>query len=190
MKIPFLLIAFVIATCFTAAAQDKKSLELSAAKMYQNTVDANYVAMVEDMYPKYYEIAPKDQLVEAYKKTDNPNYKMSIVYTLPKFEYGPIKQIGDGSYCIIKHNLLMKMAFKTILPAGEEEKLKESFKTSLQASEVVFNAKDNSFIITKREEVIAVADKLTKNQWKFIKKGPTTLMEKLLDKKVVKGLGL
>ncbi|KGO92390.1 hypothetical protein [Flavobacterium subsaxonicum] len=190
MKTPLLIVAFVMATCFNAIAQDKKSLETQTAKMYQNTVDANYTEMVEDMYPKYFDIAPKEQLVEAYKKTDNPNYKMDIIYTMPNFEYGPIKKVGEGSYCIIKHDLRMKMTFKTILPAGEEEKLKESFKTNLQANSVVYNPKDNSFTITKRDEVIAVADKLTKNQWKFVKKGPTSLMEKLLDKKVVKALGL
>ncbi|TRW23316.1 hypothetical protein FMM05_14065 [Flavobacterium zepuense] len=190
MKTPFLIVTFLITSCFGAVAQDKKSLEIAAAKMYRNTVEANATAMVDDMYPKYFETTPKQTFIDATKKMDNPNFKMTVISTPSNLEYGVIKKIDAGSYCVIKHDLLMKIAFKTILPPGEIENMTASFKTNLKASEVVYKPADNSFLIKKKEEVIAVADKLTNNQWKFIKKDHIAIMDKLLDKKVVKALGI
>lgn len=191
MKTPFLIVAFLLASCFVAVAQDKQALETGMTKMYKNTVEANYDGMIEDTYPKIFEIAPKEKLREALQNMMNGDgYTMTVINTPPNFEYGPIKKIGEGSYCIVKHNLLMKMAFKSPISDEEKKTMTENFKTALQASEVTFDQKSNSFTINKRADVVAVANKLTNNQWKFINRGPTPLMEKLLDASVVKELGL
>lgn len=187
----FFAIALLLVTGFSSTAQDKKALEASITKMYQVTVDADFETLMDYTYPKIFEIAPREQLMQAMKGMLNgPEFNVTVLTTPPNFEYGPIKKIGGGSYCVVQHDLLMKMAFKEPVNDEGQKAMIESFKTTLKASMVTFDAKENAFTVKKRTEVIAVADKLTNNQWKFLNTGADALMEKMLGKEVVNQLGL
>ena len=191
MKKPALLVLFLIVSCFTVKAQDKTALQTAAAKMYTNTVSGNYDALINDTYPKIFEVVPKDKMLEGLKAMLNGDgYTMAIVNTPANFEYGPIKKIGAGSYCIIKHDLLMKMTFKDPLSAEESKGMIDNLKKAMQTEEVTFDAKSNSFTMKKRADVIAVSDKLTNNQWKFLNRAGKGLMAKVFEPEVIKQLGL
>ena len=191
MKKIFLIIAFVFAACFSAVAQDKTSLDAAAQQLYINTVAGNYEAVANSTYPKIFEIIPKDKMMEALKSMlKGDGYSMLMLKTDPKFEYGPIKKIDEGTYCMIKHDLLMKMTFATPLGAEEGKTMTQNFKNAMQTEDVTFDAASNSFTMKKRVDVIAVADKSTGNKWKFLNKSGNKLMAKVFDEKVIKQLGL
>ena len=81
------------------------------------------------------------------------------------------------------------MKFKE--PMAEAESMVEIFKSSMNAEKVTYDKASNSFRIETRSTLIAVADDLTKNQWKFLNKDKENKMFSMLfDAKIVKALGL
>jgi hypothetical protein len=190
MKKSVALIALII-SCFTAIAQDKSTLEKNALTMYNNTVNGNYEALIAETYPKIFEVVPKDKMLESLKGMLNGDgYIMDIVDTPPNFEYGPIKKIGDGYYCIINHDLLMKMTFKEYIGTEESKAMIDNFKKAMKTDDVVFNPKYNSFTMKKRADVIAISDALTNNQWMFLNRTGSALMAKIFTEDVRKEMGL
>jgi hypothetical protein len=71
------------------------------------------------------------------------------------------------------------------------ESMIDIFKSSMEADKVTYDKVTNSFRIELRSTLIAVADDLTKNQWKFLNKDKENRMFSMLfDEKIVKALGL
>ena len=132
MKKYFMLLAFSLTTVFTTAAQDKQSLEAAALQMYNNTVAGNYEAVANGTYPKIFEVLPKDKMMESLKNMlSGDGYSLMLLKADPKFEYGPIKKVGEGLYCMVKHDLVMKMSFKAPVSEAESKEMKENFKKTL-----------------------------------------------------------
>ncbi|MES2484641.1 MAG: hypothetical protein V4581_01650 [Bacteroidota bacterium] len=189
MKLRLLALTFFLTLSITA--QTQKELETGVAQMYNNTIKGNYEDLLKITYPKLFDIVPKNQMLEVLQNMINGDgYTMIIVDTPPNFVYGPIKKIGGGSYCMIKHDLKMKMIFKAKLTAEEGKQMIETFKAGMQPDEVSFDANENSITLKKRAEVIAVADTLTANNWTFLNRSGSPLMAKIFDAKVMKELGL
>jgi len=191
MKKHFLLIAFIIASTFTVVAQDKQSLEATALSMYNNTVAGNYEAVASGTYPKIFEVLPKEKMMESLKNMLNGDgYSLMLLKADPKFEYGPVKKVGDGQYCLVKHDLVMKMTFKDPVGDPESKEMIENFKKAMQTNDITFEAKSNSFTIKKRADVVFASDKITKNQWKYMNRAGDKLMEKMFGAEVLKQLGI
>ena len=73
----------------------------------------------------------------------------------------------------------------------DAESMIEIFKSSMSAEKVTYDKATNSFRIEMRSTLIAVADDLTKNQWKFLNKDKENKMFSMLfDAKILKALGL
>jgi len=191
MKKYFLLIAIIVASTFTAVAQDRASLETTALSMYNNTVAGNYEAVANGTYPKIFEILPKDKMMESLKNMLNGDgYSLMLLKADPKFEYGPVKKVADGQYCLVKHDLVMKMTFKEPVGDAESKEMMVNFKKAMQTNDITFEAKSNSFIIKKRADVVFASDKITKNQWKYMNRAGDKLMEKIFGTEVLKQLGI
>jgi hypothetical protein len=191
MRKHLLIIAFIMAGCFSTNAQDKQSLEVAALQMYNNTVAGNYEAVASGTYPKIFEVLPKDKMMESLKAMLNGDgYTLMLLKADPKFEYGPIKKVNDGLYCLVKHDLLMKMSFKEPVSEVESKQMTENFKKAMQTNDITFESKSNSFTIKKRADVVFAADKFTKNQWKYMNRAGIKLMEKMFGPEVLKQLDI
>ena len=189
MKLRFLALTFFLT--LTVSAQTQKELETGLGQMYSNTVKGNYEELLKLTYPKIFEIVPKDQMLQVLKNMMNGDgYTMFILDTPPNFMYGAIKKIGEGSYCMVKHDLKMKMIFTERLTAEEGKQMIETFKAGMKTEDVNFDATENSITLKKQAEVIAVADTLTQNKWMFLNRSGNPLMAKIFDAKVMKELGL
>jgi len=191
MKKNFILIAFLLTACFGATAQDRQTLEEAAMQMYNNTVAGNYESVAAGTYPKVFEIIPKDKMMEMLKGMLNGDgYTMMLLKSNPNFEFGPVKNINDGNYSLVKYDMLMKMVFKEPVSDAESKSMTENFKKAMQTGDVTFEAKSNSFTIKKRADVIFVSNKLTANKWKYMNRAGHGLMVKVFDEKVIKEYGL
>jgi len=81
------------------------------------------------------------------------------------------------------------MKFKE--PMEDAESMVDIFKSSMEADNVTYDKLTNTFRIEMRSTLIAVADDLTKNQWKFLNKDKENKMFSMLfDAKNLKALGL
>ncbi|MXN92478.1 hypothetical protein GR160_14710 [Flavobacterium sp. Sd200] len=191
MKKYFLAAVVFFAVLLNATAQDIQSLESVALQMYENTVAGNYEAVAAGTYPKVFEFIPKEKMMEMLKGMLNGDgYSIKLLKGDPAFEFGPVKKINDGNYCLVKYDMLTKMTFKEPVGDAESKAMIENFKKAMQTNEVTFEAKSNSFLINKRADVIFVSNKLTANKWKYMNRAGHGLMVKVFDEKVVKEYGL
>ncbi|MFP9115992.1 hypothetical protein ACLI1A_18790 [Flavobacterium sp. RHBU_3] len=184
---------FILALTFSMAvsAQDRKALETDAARFYNNTTTGKYEALIADTYPEIFKIIPKEKMMEGLKAMlKGDGYVMDILEEPANFNFGEIKQINSGSYCIIKHDLVMKMTFLEPLGEAEAKEMVKNLKASMKTEDVTFNPKYNSFTIKQKADIIAISNANTTGKWKFLNRAGHGLMTKVLGEEVCKELAL
>lgn len=190
MKTRFLALALFIFT-LTAVAQTQEELEAGAQSLYTNTVKGNYEVLMESTYPKLFDIVPKEKMLQVFKSMlDGDGYKMIIMDVPPNFKYGAIQKIEGGSYCLIAHDLKMKIVFDEKLTKGKADLMVNSFKKSMNSEYVTFDEAENSITVVKEAAIIGIADSLTQYKWKYLNKYPGSMMQKIVSPEVIKTLGL
>jgi hypothetical protein len=190
MKKSILLITFLISTTFSAIAQDMATLKVEAKKAYESSAKMNYDAIFETTYPKVFDIIPKEQMKEMFAQMmSNEQFNIKLVQVEPNLSFGKIKKIGNQTFCLVDHDNVMEMAFNE--PVEDAEMMIDLFKSSMEAKEVTYNKEKNTFTIKLRSTLIAVADDLTSNKWKFLNKDKENkLFTMIFNEKVKTELGL
>ena len=190
MKTKILFFAFFLFQTITIFAQDMASLKTEALKSYKASVNMNFDAIFETTYPKVFDIVSQDQMKAMFgQMMENEQFSIKLVAVEPGFSFGEIKKIEGKSFCMVTYNNVMNMKFKE--PMENPESMIDIFKSSMEADKVTYDKVTNSFRIELRSTLIAVADDLTKNQWKFLNKDKENRMFSMLfDEKIVKALGL
>lgn len=190
MKKSILLVAFLISTTYSAIAQDMATLKVEAAKAYTSSANMNYDAIFETTYPKVFDIIPKEQMKTMFEQMmSNEQFTIKLVQVEPNFKFGEIKKVGKQTFCLVDHDNVMEMTFNE--PMEDAEMMTDIFKTSMEAEEVTYDKATNAFRIKLRSTLIAVADELTNNKWKFLNKDKENkLFSMIFDEKVKTELGL
>lgn len=190
-QIIFLLACILFTTI--SFSQDLNALKADIQKTYDATIALNYDKILDYTYPKLYKLVPRDKMKEALIATFNgtDEMKVKILAVDPNFNYGEIKTIDDQKICLVKHNLSMEITLNETLEEEDVEMMIDLLKSSMETEDITFDKKKTTFKINKIATMIAISDELTKNQWRFLNKDKENkLMAMLLNKKVVKELGL
>lgn len=184
------LLCFLFLSTLSSVAQDKESLKKEANKAYVAAANLDFDKIFETTYPKVFEIVPKEQMKKMFSQMmDNPEFSIKLIEVDPEFTFGDIKKIKNQTFCVIEHNNKMKMIFKEAL--DEPEMMTDIFKSSMGATEVLYDKTDKSYLISIRSTMIAVADETTKNEWKFLNKDKGDKMfDMIFSEEVKKELGL
>ncbi|MVO10914.1 hypothetical protein GOQ30_17215 [Flavobacterium sp. TP390] len=187
-KITLFIVLFFIS--FSNFSQDMKSLKKEVFKTYTATTSMDYDAIFDTTYPKVFDIIPKESMKEMFEQMmDNEQFTIQLVEVEPNFSFGEIKTIGTQKFCLIDHDNVMMMKFKT--PMEDAEAMTDIFKKSMDAMNVTFDKEKNEFKIEMRSTLIAVSDELTGNQWKFLNKDKENqLFNMIFDEKIKTELGL
>ena len=190
MKSKILFFVFFLFQTIAVLAQDMASLKTEALKSYKAGVNMNFDDIFATTYPKVFDIIPQEQMKMMFgQMMENEQFSIKLVEVEPGFSFGEIKKIEGKTFCFVDHNNVMLMKFKE--PMADGESMVEIFKSSMNAEKVTYDKASNSFRIETRSTLIAVADDLTKNQWKFLNKDKENKMFSMLfDAKIVKALGL
>lgn len=187
-KVIFLSLFFICT--LSSIAQDIESLKTEALKSYKASTSMDYDAIFATTYPKVFDIIPKESMKEMFKQMmDNEQFSIQLVEVEPNFTFGEIKKINNQTFCLIDHDNVMLMKFKT--PMEDAEAMTEIFKKSMDAEKVTFNKENNEFKIELRSTLIGVSDELTQNNWKFLNKDKENqLFNMIFDENVKTELGL
>lgn len=190
MKRKIIITALFVLTSLTTFAQDLASLKTEAQKAYKAASNMNYDQIFETTYPKVFDIIPRESMKDMFEQMmENEQFSIKLVEVDPELSFGEIKKIGDQTFCLVDHNNVMNMTFKT--PMDDAEMMIDIFKTSMQAEDVTYNKETNTFTIKLRATLIGVADSLTNNKWKFLNKDKDNqLFSMIFDEKVKTALGL
>ena len=187
----YIITLFILGCSLTAFAQDKAALQTALDRFYKNTTAGQYEALLADTYPKIFEVIPKEQMLKKLQEMLNgPGYVLDVLDAPANFEFGEIKHVGKGYYCIVKHDMLMKMTFTEPIGEAESKEMIQQFKKSMKTDVVSFNQKTNSFTMKIRADVIAISNTVTGGTWKFLNRTGPNIMNKVLDEDVRKALGL
>ena len=187
------LIAFILLfTAISGFCQDTETLKSTAEEMYKHSVNKDFKAVTEFIYPKFFEILPKEQMIKGMEQMleGNDEFKMEITDTPLDIEISDIKTINNGYYTILKQNYALKMIFKDVIPEDSSEMFIDMYKKMLNTEDVTFDPKDNSLNIIQQIDYIAIANDLTNNNWRFIGASQPEIMDKILAPEVIKELGL
>lgn len=190
MKLKIVFLSFLFVCTISSLAQDKESLKSEAMKAYKAKAAMDYDAIFETTYPKVFEIIPKESMKKMFEQMmDNKDFSINIVEVDPQFTFGELKKVGDKTFCLIDHNEVMTMRFKT--PMEDAETMIGIFKSSMDTKKVTFDEANNSFRIELRSTFIGVADATTNNKWKFLNKDKENkLFNMIFDEKTQTALGL
>ena len=189
MKFKFTLIITLLS--IIGFAQDLASLKSESQKMFDASLTLDFEKMLDFTYPKVFDIAPKDQMLEMMTNTfENDQMSIKLEKIDPKFSFGEIQKIDKQVFCKFSHDNKMKLIFKNDI-AGSEEMIVDMLKENTGASDVSYDDKTKSFNATLRVNVLAIADDLTKNNWKFITlEKDKAMLNMLLSEDIIKQLGL
>lgn len=182
-------IFFLFQTIFVLA-QDANTLKSEALRSYKAGVSLNFDAIFDTTYPKVFDIVSRDQMKEMFAQMmDNEQFSIKLIEVDPKFSFGELKKIDDKTFSILTYNNVMEMTFKT--PMEDGDAMVDVFKSNMGAEKVTYNKMTNTFRIELRATLIAVADALTNNNWKFLNKDNENKMFLMIfDEKIQKQLGL
>ena len=181
-------IFFLFQTIFVLA-QDANTLKSEALRSYKAGVSLNFDAIFDTTYPKVFDIVSRDQMKEMFAQMmDNEQFSIKLIEVDPKFSFGELKKIDDKTFSILTYNNVMEMTFKT--PMEDGDAMVDVFKSNMGAEKVTYNKMTNTFRIELRATLIAVADALTNNNWKFLNKDNENKMFLMIfDEKIQKQLG-
>lgn len=183
--------ALLVLATFNGFSQDAAGLKAGAQKVIDNTANLNYNVLLDMTYPKIYEIAPRETMLESMKKTfeGNEGFRVKIVPTAPNFVFGKIKKIGDQSFAVIDYDNSMQIIWDEALPAEEVDTYVGLFKESMKTDNVVYDAPNKTMNIKSKGKMVAIADTLTKNEWRYLTYNEQ-LFTMMFDEKIKTELGL
>ena len=186
----FLLLLLVVSFASNIHAQDLTSLKTEAQKTYEASANLNFDGIFEHTYPKVFDIVSKEQMKEMFDQMmANESFTIKLIQVTPNFKFGDIKKIDNKLFCIVEHDNAMTMKFNTPMEGAED--LIETFKASMKADEVTYDKTTNTFSIKMRSTMIAIADELTKNKWKFLNNDKSgQLFNMIFNEKIKTELGL
>ncbi len=190
MKFRILAFFFFLFQTIFVAAQDMNALKSEALRSYNASIAMNFDDIFDTTYPKVFDIIPQDQMKIMFgQMMDNEQFSIKLIKVDPKFSFGEFKKIDDKTFCVIDYNNVMEMTFKT--PMEDGEAMVDAFKKNMSAEKVTFNKLTNTFKIELKATLIAVADSLTNNKWKFLNKDKENkLFLMIFNEKIQKQLGL
>mgnify|MGYP003607711435 CR=1 FL=1 len=190
MKFRILAFFFFLFQTIFVAAQDMNALKSEALRSYNASIAMNFDDIFDTTYPKVFDIIPQDQMKIMFgQMMDNEQFSIKLIKVDPKFSFGELKKIDDKTFCVIDYNNVMEMTFKTQMEDGEA--MVDAFKKNMSAEKVTFNKLTNTFKIELKATLIAVADSLTNNKWKFLNKDKENkLFLMIFNEKIQKQLGL
>lgn len=183
--------ALFILAAFNGFSQDAASLKAGAQKVIDFTAKQDYNMLLDMTYPKIYDIAPRELMLESMKKTfeGNDGFRVKMVPSPPNFVFGEIKKIGNQSFAVINYDNAMQIIWDEALPAEEVDMYIGLFKENMKTDDVTYDAANKTMNIKSKAKMVAVADELTKKEWRYLTYNDQ-LFTMLFDEKIKTELGL
>lgn len=175
-------------------SQTLESLKLETLKFHESHYYMDFIETANLTYPKIIETTDKEKFItQLDSESQNADFRKRIQLTQPVFQYGPIKKIGDQSFCLITYKNPTRYFFEQKLDVAAANQKVSDLKKMTKATEVIFEPIRNSINVKRSSKLVAVADDSTENKWKFFNFDDPIQQEmflKLYSENIKKQLGL
>lgn len=159
----------LVSTFSMANAQSKAEKEVKAAtdQMFNYMTSKNFDGLVDMMYPKVFEIAPKEMLKTSVKIMLEGSAEMSIIFPkeAPEHKISKVYQEKDGlSFAFVTYDLSIQMIFTGQSFDENGKKMMISMMES-QGMKMKFVTENKADVQMKNQMTIFINDALTKGKW-------------------------
>lgn len=163
----------LVSTLSFAQGQSQAQKEVVAItdEMFDNMSNKNYDALLDAMYPKVFEIAPKELLKSSVKSMLEGDEELSIVFPkeAPKYKVSDVFKGKENalSYAFVTYDLGIQMVFKGQAFDEDGKKMMKNIMAG-QGMEMTFTSGNKADVVTKNQMTIVLKDNTTKNVWTLI----------------------
>lgn len=169
MKKITLFLAFFLSVFILAQSDEQKKIYADATSFMKYIESGNFDAILDLTLPALFEKMDRAVVKQSFESLseENDEFSMQILTnSLDGFEVSEIFKDADTKYAFVTHPTHIKMTFKNREFGDEEKKMMINMMVA-QGAKVVFTDK-STIEMTKDSMMIALNDKSTKNQWKYL----------------------
>lgn len=163
------LISFFLVV-FTGFSQSDTALNKRLGEYIRLNKELNFEELMEYIHPGLFKLAPKEQLIDVFKKVyDNDEVKISID-NLENRSISDLYALNGVQYRKVDYYMVMLMKFKEegkTLDSSFVNRMTTSLQTALPQKKINFDALNNQFIIKGTDVLIAIKDN-PKSNWFFL----------------------
>ena len=174
-------------------AQTLEELKAETKKVYDASYNIDFDEILNYSYPKLIELVDRTQMTQVLESNfQNPEFSVRFVYPNPAFSYSELKKINNQTFCVVRYNGAIRMKYGKPLTEQLANGMLTTFKQHMAGKKVTFEKERNSFLIEGESVMIAIADNVTQNKWRFLNydAGQLDFIDKMLTETVRKQLGL
>lgn len=172
-KIVFILFLLIGVNSF---GQDENSTDIAEVKvltekMFEDTNNRDFDALLDASHPKLFEIVSKEQMKQVLKSTleGNEEYSIEIPKIEPVYKLSKVfeEENDNLKYVFISYEMKMKMTFNN---QEFDNESKEMMKLMMEGKgiDVEFISKSSLKMLIKNSIVIALKESATDNKWVMI----------------------
>jgi hypothetical protein len=171
------------------SGQDLQSLKPAVDNMISASVAQDYETIMDLTYPKVFDIAPRETVIESMKSVfDNDMMSVKLDLSNPNYKFSEIKTIKNQQFCVVKYNIGMFMTLKNT-DKETAAMMIDGLQRSGQYTTVDYDDEKKTITVKGEAIMIAVADDLTQNKWKFVNYIEENFTM-IFDESIKKALGL
>lgn len=171
-------------------AQDQEAIKKEAQKYYDIMESQDLVKSLDLVYPKLYDIVPRQQMEEAFKGILNTG-----IFNLRLEDFKIIKISNttekDGvKYALVTYSQKISMQLVEKMEQSVIDKMLVSFKENYGDKNVTYNAATTTFVINHPTSMFAINDPNYGSTWTFLenKAEMNELLPQIIPAEVVKAL--
>lgn len=172
-KISILLLLAVASLTQLAAQNTRTSIENRVNSYFEATERKDWNAVVDMVYPKLFNIATKEQMVEVFESIESEGMKMDMKnFSIQKIS-DVITHEGE-KFATVDYDMLMSIQFTSVeyRDSSVQEMIKASFDGLYGAENVNYDPAAFSFDISASRTMFAIANEGTMD-WYFIENDPS-----------------
>ena len=173
MKKISILLLFSLTFLVQAVAQNtRESIQFRANNYFEATEKKDWNAVVDMVYPKLFDLVPKEQMTEVFESIESEGMKMSMKNFAIKNISDVITHEGE-KFATVNYVMEMNLQFTSVEYRDSlvQATIKASFDGIYGAENVQYDPEDFSFDIKAANTMFAIANEGTMD-WFFIENDP------------------
>jgi hypothetical protein len=163
----------------------KSKLNLYLGKV----VDGDYEGMMDILYPKLFEIASREQLLEVFKSVfEGEEMKITFANREILKVYDNMVEMEDRLHALVDYNVEMSMSLKGAMIESELEMLLD-MEEDFGKENVTYDKDEHTFVIKMKNQMIAIKEN---DKWYFLenKKEQIPILKSILGSEILSKLGI
>ncbi len=164
----------ILFLCGSFLLAQNSSFQEITQQWYEAYYQKDFNKVLSLSYPEIFNIVPQDDLKKSFETSfENDQFSMFYVEKKPTFEYSQQFDLEEGKFIIMNFMMYLGIKFKVDLPEQTIEYLKKEYQQKMKADEVIYEPKNNTFVIKRKDINLLINNNLTNNTWKIVNFEPS-----------------